>query len=72
MSVSVAPGDTFKAGSPTRLFASCLTRVPNYYAGGFALGADGSTFWLCPGSGSAPGAVTVTVGWLAARLTAGK
>ena len=54
MSVSVASGDTFKAGSPTRLFASCLTGLPNFYAGGFELARDGSTFWLCPGSGMHP------------------
>jgi hypothetical protein len=72
MSVAVDSGATFKAASPQRLFTSCLTRLPTLYAGGFEVARDGSTFWLCPGSGNAAGAVTVTVDWLSSRRTAGK
>jgi Tol biopolymer transport system component len=72
MSVAFDSNETFKPASPKRLFASCLTSLPSPYTGGFEVARDGSTFWLCPGSGRAPGAVTVTVDWLASRLTASK
>ena len=72
MSVAVDSAQTFKAASPTRLFASCLTGLLPLYTGGFEVARDGSTFWLCPGSGDAPGAVTVAVDWLSSRRTASK
>jgi Tol biopolymer transport system component len=72
MSVAVDSGQTFKAASPNRLFASCLTTLPPLYSGGFEVARDGATFWLCPGSGNAPGAVTVAVDWLSSRRTASK
>ena len=72
MSVAFESGETFKAASPTRLFASCLTSLPPPYSAGFEVAKGGSTFWLCPGSGNTPGAVTVAVDWLASRRTASK
>jgi Tol biopolymer transport system component len=70
MSVAVDPGSTFKAASPKRLFASCLTSVPPLFTAGFEVAGDGSTFWLCPGSGRPSGTVTVSLDWLASRRTA--
>jgi Tol biopolymer transport system component len=63
MSVPVKLDPSFEDGSPKRLFQTCLNAQPAFYSGGYELAEDGSTLWLCPGSRSQAGAVTVAVGW---------
>jgi hypothetical protein len=45
------------------LFQTCLNAPPNFYSGGYELAENGNTLWLCPGTRSQAGAVTVAVGW---------
>jgi hypothetical protein len=66
MSVTLKLVPSFDVGTPVRLFRTCLSTPPPYYSSGFELAIDGTTFWLCPGSRSQQGIVTVTVGWNAA------
>ena len=66
MSVPVKLEPSFEAGTPMRLFSTCLSAPPPFYSDGFELANDGSTLWLCPGDRARQGAVTVAAGWNAA------
>ena len=63
MSVPVKSDSPVEPGPAKRLFQTCLNAPPPFYSGGYELAENGNTLWLCPGTRSQAGAVTVAVGW---------